>query len=67
MDTYKIRVEKPIIYSSEIQKVQHKCKCGHTVTIPEFVDKQLCTYCGVYVFKSKKDEFQYRVKERMRK
>ena len=67
MSTYKIRVEEPVIYSSQIQKIQHKCKCGHTVTIPEFVEKQLCTHCGNYVFKNKKDEFNYRMKEQMSK
>ena len=65
MSTYKIRVEDPVIYSSQIQKIQHKCKCGHTVTIPEFVDKQLCKFCGTYVFKNKKDEFSYRVREKL--
>lgn len=67
MSKYRIRVEEPVIYSSQIKKIQHKCKCGHTVTIPEFVEKQLCGFCGNYVFKNKKDEFSYRIKERLRK
>jgi hypothetical protein len=65
MSKYRIRVEDPVIYSKEMRKVQHKCKCGHTVTIPDFAEKNLCSYCGTYVFKNKKDEFSYRMKEQL--
>lgn len=41
----------------------HKCKCVHRVLIPYNKTKMLCRYCGRYVFKSKKDEFIYRVLE----
>lgn len=40
-----------------------KCKCGHTVLIPKRIKKRICSYCGVYVFREKKDEFMYRLKE----
>ena len=39
--------------------------CGHTMHIPYWVEKQLCDYCGYYRFREKKDEFKYRLKERM--
>lgn len=41
---------------------EYQCTCGHKVVIPEWVDKQCCSWCGNYVFKSKKDEFKYRMK-----
>ena len=44
-------------------KVKYKCKCGHKTVIPEWKEKGLCGWCGSYVFKSKKDEFDYRMRE----
>lgn len=51
----------------EYDKVKYRCKCGHKVIIPEKVNKQICSWCGRYVFKNKKDEFEFRLKERMKK
>lgn len=51
--------------TTEYSKVKYLCKCGRKVVIPSWVDKQLCDWCGRYVFKSKKDEFEYRMKEKM--
>lgn len=39
-----------------------KCKCGHTLNMG-FQDKVICHWCGKYVFKNKKIEFEYRMKE----
>lgn len=52
--------------TDEYEKVKYICKCGHRVVIPKWVDKQLCDWCGRYVFKDKKVEFKYRVKERIK-
>lgn len=41
-------------------------KCGHYVYLVR-VDKKLCEYCGIYVFKDKKAEFNYRLKESLNK
>ena len=41
----------------------YKCKCGHSVVIAKYVDKIVCNHCGKYVFREKKDEFIYRLKE----
>ena len=49
--------------SREYEKVRYKCKCGHSVIIPAWVDKQLCNWCGNYVYKDKKDEFKCKLKE----
>ncbi len=43
------------------------CKCGHSVLIPPELDKIICTWCGNYIFKDKKEEFKYRLKEEMLK
>lgn len=50
----------------EYDKVKYKCKCGHRVVIPYNVDKQVCSWCKRYVFKNKKDEALYRIKEKMK-
>lgn len=52
--------------ANEYDKVKYRCKCGHRVVIPKWVDKQLCKWCGNYVFKNEKDEFEYRLKEKMK-
>lgn len=52
--------------SDNYEKVKYKCKnCGHKVVIPYWVDKQLCSWCGKYVFKNKKDEDLYRIREKL--
>ena len=39
------------------------CSCGHSVIMPIRKDKIICRWCGKYVFKNKRVEFIYRVKE----
>lgn len=53
--------------SDEYDKVKYRCKCGHRVIIPNWVDKQICGWCGRYVFKNKKDEFNYKLRSMMKK
>lgn len=50
-------------YSDNLSRYRYKCKCGHKVVIPEWEEKQLCHWCKNYVFKNKKDETLYRIKE----
>ena len=52
--------------TEEYDKVKYTCKCGRRVVIPKWVKKQLCDWCGNYVFKNKKDEFLYRVGEKLK-
>lgn len=52
--------------SNEYDKVKYRCKCGHKVVIPTWVDKGLCSWCHRYVFKNKKDEDLYRIKEKIK-
>lgn len=49
----------------EESKLKHICKCGHRVIITNQQSKVLCDWCGNYVFKNKKEEFKYRMKEKM--
>ena len=50
----------------EYEKVKYKCnRCGRKIVIPEWVDKNVCDWCGHYVFKNKKDEFIYRMREKL--
>jgi hypothetical protein len=43
-----------------------KCKnCGHTILIPKKLKKRICSYCKRYVFLDDKEEFLYRMKEKI--
>ena len=55
------------ILSNEYSKVRYYCKCGHSVIIPHYVEKKICDWCGCYVFKNKKDEFEYRMNSLIKK
>ena len=43
-----------------------KCSCGHTVEFWTSQNRIICRWCGNYVFRNKKDEFEYRMKERLK-
>ena len=53
--------------SDEYDKVKIQCKCGHKTVIPMWVDKQICGWCGKFVFRDKKKEFEYRMKEQLKR
>ena len=54
--------------TKEYDKVKYRCKkCGHKVVIPSWVNKQICDWCGVWVFKDEKEEFKYRMQEKLRR
>lgn len=46
----------------ELEKTKRYCKCGHSLIMPIWVDKQLCDWCGNYVYKDKETEFKYKLK-----
>jgi len=56
---------------NEIEKRHHiatenatKCEnCGHKIFITNKYKKVICNWCGNLVFKDKKTEFMYRMKE----
>lgn len=48
----------------EYAKIRHYCpKCGHTNSMPVFVDYKICSWCKNMVFKDKKTEFEYRINQ----
>ena len=49
-------------YFSELK---HICKCGHTVVIPNFVEKVLCSWCGRYVYRDEQSEFKDKLKQKI--
>ena len=53
--------------TEEYNKVKYKCKCGHRVVIKHSQTKAICSWCGSYVFKDKKTEFNYRISEQIKR
>ena len=47
---------------NELDKSKYYCKCGHSLIIPAWIDRQICDYCGNYVYKNKETEFRYKLK-----
>lgn len=52
---------------SQEQEKKKTCKCGNIVKITNGFGRIICQNCGYYVFLDKKEEFIYRVKEKMKK
>ena len=50
----------------KIQEYMVKCKCSHTMLFTGIKDRLICSHCGNYVYKNKKSEIYYKVKELMR-
>lgn len=50
-------------YSSNLADHMYQCeKCGRKEVIRSGETKSLCSHCGNYIFKTKKDEFTYRLR-----
>ena len=60
-------LENPIKYSRVLTDKRILCNCGHSINIPPHLDKVICSWCGNYVFRDKKTEFEYRMNEEMRR
>ena len=52
---------------NEYTSSKTKCKCGHSILIPNRKEKAICNWCGEYVFRSKQAEFKHRFKENLLK
>jgi len=55
--------------ANEKRKMKIECpNCRRLINFYAFehVQKKICRYCGVYVFKDKKDEFNYKMKQKMK-
>ena len=61
-----MRQSTSIKFMEELSKHKVKCKCGHVLVI---VEKKcdICTWCGRKVYRSKKDEFEDKIKKIVKK
>ena len=60
--TFNTEMKRSINYYSTCL---HCEKCGHSLQVIRR-NKAFCEWCGRYIFKNKKDEFEYRLKERLK-
>lgn len=52
----------------EFSKLNVTCKnCGHRLYIPTRQEREICSWCGKYVFRDEKEEFKYRLLEEKRR
>ena len=49
--------------SHKIQDYMIKCKSSHTILFTWSKDRLLCSHCGNWVYKDKKTEIKYKMKE----
>lgn len=51
-----------IQFLEKLSEHKVKCKCGHTMVL---IDKKytICNWCGTKVYRSKKDEFEDKIKK----
>lgn len=42
---------------------RHCENCGHSVTIPTYIDKTICDWCGSYVFRNEQIKFKFRLEQ----
>ena len=65
----KLTMQEDSVLANEKRKMKVECSnCRHLINFYAFehVDRKICRYCGVYVFKDKKDEFNYKMKQKMK-
>lgn len=43
-----------------------KCKCGHSMVMPVYQDKTICTWCGNTIRNSSRSYFKYKLKQAMK-
>lgn len=47
-------------------KIKVKCKCGHILTMPVYVDKLICNWCGKVVHNNSKVYFRYKLRKKIK-
>ena len=63
---FDIDSRKPTFYNDEYTSLlKRKCKCGHAVTIYSRKRREICRYCGSYVYLTPKDEFIHQMKRKV--
>lgn len=61
-------VENPMAYIEAIHEIQYVCKkCGKKAIIPTGVKRQICHWCGHWVYADKNMEFREKFKEAKRR
>ena len=59
------KLEKDIEKGLLLSKNSTKCKiCGHSVLLGR-KDRKICSWCGNYIYKDDRTEFEYRLKEKV--
>lgn len=65
----KLTLKEDSVLANEKRKMKIECPhCRHLINFYAFehVDKKLCDYCKLYVFKDKESEFKYKMKQKMK-
>ena len=62
----KLTIKQHKHMTDEYDKVKYTCKnCGRRVIITSRQDRNLCDWCGRYVYRNKKEEFISRLGEKL--
>lgn len=51
----------------EYSKLKVKCKCGHIIVMPVYIDKLICNWCGRVVQNNTLAHFKYKVRKEIKK
>lgn len=62
-----MRKENPVKYADYVVNCVVKCKCSHSIIFHNGNDRELCSWCGKYVYKDSNTEFKYKLKENINK
>lgn len=50
------------------QENKFACKhCGHKQLVPVYMGKAICDWCNHFIFRDEKEEFKYRMNERLKR
>lgn len=52
--------------SDYYDRVKILCSCGHKNVIPVWVDRNVCSWCGKYVYRNKRLEFEEKLKQALK-
>lgn len=61
-------IKKDKIKAEVYNQNKFPCKhCGHKQLVPNFMKRNLCDWCGHWVFRNDKDEFEFRMQEQIKR
>lgn len=64
----KKQFEKDTKIFDSVNKIKVKCKfCGHTETIPVFLDEKLCSQCKRMIINTTTSHFKYKMRKELEK